>query len=61
MVQNHMLQLLSLIAMEPPATFEAEAVRDEKVKVLRAIRPIDAARVAELTVRGQYVRGTARG
>ena len=57
MVQNHMLQLLSLVAMEPPATFAAEAVRDEKVKVLRAIRPIaDAA-----AVRGQYVRGTARG
>lgn len=61
MVQNHMLQLLSLIAMEPPATFDAEAVRDEKVKVLRAIRPIDAARAADLAVRGQYVRGTARG
>ena len=61
MVQNHMLQLLSLVAMEPPATFDAEAVRDEKVKVLRAIRPMDAARVAELTVRAQYVRGTARG
>jgi glucose-6-phosphate 1-dehydrogenase len=61
MVQNHMLQLLSLIAMEPPATFDAEAVRDEKVKVLRAIRPIDVARVAEMAVRGQYVRGTARG
>jgi glucose-6-phosphate 1-dehydrogenase len=61
MVQNHMLQLLSLVAMEPPATFDAEAVRDEKVKVLRAIRPMDAARVAEATVRGQYVRGTLRG
>ena len=59
MVQNHMLQLLSLVAMEPPATFDAEAVRDEKVKVLRAIRPMDAARVAEGAVRGQYVRGTA--
>lgn len=57
MVQNHMLQLLSLVAMEPPATFAAEAVRDEKVKVLRAIRPIAAA----ATVRGQYVRGIARG
>ncbi len=60
MVQNHMLQLLSLVAMEPPATFEAEAVRDEKVKVLRAIRPPDAARVGQITVRGQYVRGTLR-
>ena len=39
MIQNHLLQLLSLVAMEPPATFEADAVRDEKVKVLRAVRP----------------------
>jgi glucose-6-phosphate 1-dehydrogenase len=61
MVQNHMLQLLSLVAMEPPATFDAEAVRDEKVKVLRAIRPPAAARVGEVTVRGQYVRGSLRG
>jgi len=57
MLQNHMLQLLSLVAMEPPATFDAEAVRDEKVKVLRAIRPLDPARA----LRGQYVRGTLRG
>jgi glucose-6-phosphate 1-dehydrogenase len=61
MVQNHLLQLLSLVAMEPPATFDAEAIRDEKVKVLRAIRPLDPARVADVTVRGQYVRGTTRG
>jgi glucose-6-phosphate 1-dehydrogenase len=57
MVQNHMLQLLSLIAMEPPATFDAEAVRDEKVKVLRAIRPVGE----PAAIRGQYVRGVARG
>ncbi len=61
MVQNHMMQLLSLVAMEPPATFGAEAVRDEKVKVLRAIRPIPAADVARAAIRGQYVRGTLRG
>ena len=61
MVQNHMLQLLSLAAMEPPAAFEAEAVRDEKVKVLRAIRPVPASRSAEFTIRAQYVRGTTRG
>ncbi len=61
MVQNHMMQLLSLVAMEPPATFEAEAVRDEKVKVLRAVRPIAEAQVAERTVRGQYVSGSLRG
>lgn len=57
MVQNHLLQLLSLVAMEPPATFDGEAVRDEKVKVLRAVRPIALA----AAVRGQYVRGTAQG
>ncbi len=61
MVQNHMLQLLSLVAMEPSATFEADAVRDEKVKVLRAIRPIPMARCAELTVRAQYGAGTNHG
>jgi glucose-6-phosphate 1-dehydrogenase len=61
MVQNHMLQLLSLIAMEPPATFEADAVRDEKVKTLRAIRPIPVSRIEETTVRGQYVSGMLRG
>ncbi len=61
MVQNHMLQLLSLVAMEPPATFEADAVRDEKVKVLRAIHPIPVARAGDLTVRAQYASGTLRG
>ena len=45
MVQNHMLQLLALVAMEPPTDFDATAVRDEKVKVLRALRPITAADV----------------
>ena len=58
MVQNHMLQLLSLVAMEPPATFEPDAVRDEKVKVLRAIRPIPVDRTGETTVRAQYISGT---
>jgi len=60
-VQNHMLQLLSLTAMEPPATFEADAVRDEKVKVLRAIRPIPASRAGDVTIRAQYVSGMLRG
>ena len=54
-IQNHMLQLVSLVAMEPPVAFEANAVRDEKVKVLRALRPIDAA------VRGQYTQGSIMG
>jgi glucose-6-phosphate 1-dehydrogenase len=54
MVQNHMLQLLALVAIEPPASFEANAMRDEKVKVLRAMRPIAPEDVARHTVRGQY-------
>jgi len=61
MVQNHMLQLLSLVAMEPPATFEADAVRDEKVKVLRAIRPIPVEPDTDRMVRGQYVSGMLGG
>ena len=58
MVQNHMFQLLSLLAMEPPISFEADAVRDEKVKVLHAVRPMRPDEVFERTVRGQYGPGT---
>ena len=61
MVQNHLMQLLCLIAMEPPVTFEADAVRDEKNKVMQAIRPIDPARVDEVAVRGQYTSGFVGG
>ena len=61
MVQNHMLQLLALVAMEPPSDFNATAVRDEKVKVLRALRPITAADVEAVTVTGQYTRGAIDG
>ncbi|MDZ4277233.1 MAG: glucose-6-phosphate dehydrogenase [Erythrobacter sp.] len=57
MVQNHMLQLLALVAMEPPAHFDATAVRDEKVKVLRALRPVEAGE----TVTGQYRAGAING
>ena len=57
MVQNHMLQLLALVAMEPPAHFDATAVRDEKVKVLRALRPVAAGE----TVTGQYRAGAING
>jgi len=57
MVQNHMLQLLSLVAMEPPTSFDATAVRDEKVKVLRALRPVQAGE----TVTGQYRAGAIGG
>jgi glucose-6-phosphate 1-dehydrogenase len=60
-VQNHLLQLLALVAMEPPVNFDANAVRDEKVKVLRAIRPIPAEAVAERAVRGQYAGGFIEG
>jgi len=57
MVQNHMLQLLTLVAMEPPSRVDGEAIRDEKVKVLRAISPLTPQDVAERTVRGQYLPG----
>ncbi|ANC00930.1 glucose-6-phosphate dehydrogenase [Pseudomonas putida] len=61
MLQNHLLQLLCLVAMEPPAQFEAEAVRDEKVKILRALRPITGQDVQDKTVRGQYSAGKIGG
>lgn len=61
MVQNHLLQLLSLIAMEPPASFQAGAIRDEKVKVLRSIPLLTPEQVASNTVRGQYVQGEIDG
>ncbi len=61
MVQSHMLQLLALVAMEPPAHFNATEVRDEKVKVLRSLRPIDQATAATHSVIGQYVAGVVRG
>jgi glucose-6-phosphate 1-dehydrogenase len=59
MIQNHVLSVLSLVAMEPPANFEATAVRDEKAKVMRAIRPFPLDRLHEYAVRGQYVEGWA--
>lgn len=61
LVQNHMLQLLSLLCMEPPVAFEADAVRDEKVKVLRAIRAPTLAEVPDMAVRAQYARGVVAG
>jgi glucose-6-phosphate 1-dehydrogenase len=61
-VQNHALQILSLVAMEPPTSWDANAVRDEKVKVLRTLHPIRTKEeVLGLTVRGQYTAGTVRG
>ncbi|MCX8155705.1 MAG: glucose-6-phosphate dehydrogenase [Verrucomicrobiae bacterium] len=59
--QNHLLQVLALVAMEPPVTLESEAVRNEKVKLLKSIRPITAAQAATQAVRGQYFAGTIEG
>jgi glucose-6-phosphate 1-dehydrogenase len=61
MVQNHLLQVLALVAMEPPLSLEAEAVRDEKVKLLKSIRPLRPDEVAAQVVRGQYTSGTIAG
>ncbi|MGX5668892.1 glucose-6-phosphate dehydrogenase [Rhizobium daejeonense] len=61
MVQNHMLQLLCLVAMEAPHSMDAEAVRDEKLKVLRSLKPITSANVEKFTVRGQYKAGASAG
>jgi glucose-6-phosphate 1-dehydrogenase len=61
MVQNHLLQLLTLIAMEPPASLDPDSVRNEKVKVLRSLRSIAGSDVALKTVRGQYTSGVSDG
>jgi glucose-6-phosphate 1-dehydrogenase len=61
MVQNHLLQVLCLIAMEPPVSFDADEVRNKKVDVLRAIRPIHPEEVHQMAVRGQYGKGEVKG
>lgn len=61
MVQNHILQLLALLAMEPPTHFDAASIRDEKVKVLRSLRPIDHRTIATDSVIGQYGAGVLAG
>ena len=61
MVQNHILQLLCLVAMETPVSIEADAVRDEKLKVLKALHPIDEGNAGQHTVRGQYRAGATAG
>ena len=61
MVQNHMLQLLCLVAMEPPSSLEADALRDEKLKVLKSLTPINDSNISAFTVRGQYRAGFAEG
>ncbi|MDO8938840.1 MAG: glucose-6-phosphate dehydrogenase [Methylicorpusculum sp.] len=61
MLQNHLLQILTFVAMEPPATLEAQSIHSEKIKVLKALRPITAKNVKEKTVRGQYTAGYMKG
>ena len=61
MVQNHMLQVMALVSMEPPVSLEAEAIRDEKVKLLKSIRQLTPDDVAKQIVRGQYFAGTVDG
>jgi glucose-6-phosphate 1-dehydrogenase len=61
MFQNHMMQLLALTAMEPPSRFEADRVRDEKIKVFRALRPFQMDHLKENLVLGQYAAGTVDG
>jgi glucose-6-phosphate 1-dehydrogenase len=61
MIQNHALQLLTMIAMEPPATNDADAIRDEKLKVLRSLKPFTPDSVSRDVVRGQYRAGTVEG
>lgn len=61
MVQNHLLQILCLVAMEPPISFNADDIRNKKVDVLRAIRPIHAEEIHRVAVRGQYQQGTVLG
>ena len=61
MIQSHMLQLTSLVAMEPPAAFDATAVRNEKIKVLQSIRPFTEESIKSDIVRGQYGPGSTPG
>jgi glucose-6-phosphate 1-dehydrogenase len=61
MITPHLIQLFTLVAMEPPVAFDADAVRDEKMKVLRAVRPIPAHAVGDWAVRAQYVAGAIDG
>ncbi|MDY0926604.1 MULTISPECIES: glucose-6-phosphate dehydrogenase [Pantoea] len=61
MIQNHLLQILTMIAMSPPSDLSADAIRDEKVKVLRSLRRIDQTNVRDKTVRGQYTAGFVQG
>ena len=61
MIQNHLMQLLCLVAMEPPCSLKADSVRDEKVKVLRSLRPMNVSDIEAKTVRAQYTKGSIDG
>lgn len=61
MVQNHLLQLLCIVAMEPPAKMKSDAVRDEKVKVIKALKPIEGSDIHDKVIRGQYSEGVSEG
>jgi len=61
MIQNHLMQLICLIAMEPPCSIEANSIRDEKVKVLRSFRKMNDTDIKEKTVRAQYIEGSSQG
>jgi glucose-6-phosphate 1-dehydrogenase len=61
MIQNHLLQVLTLVAMDPPVNLDADSIRDEKVKVLKSLRPINMDNIYENTVRGQYSSGFLKG
>ncbi|MDR0370509.1 MAG: glucose-6-phosphate dehydrogenase [Prevotellaceae bacterium] len=61
MIQNHLLQVLAVVAMEPPVVFDSDAIRNETVKVLQALRPIEADNIAEHVIRGQYIATTVNG
>ena len=61
MLQNHLLQLLCIVAMEPPATLEADVVRDENLKVLRSLKPLNEDDVVINVIRGQYKAGAIAG
>jgi len=61
MVQNHLLQLLSIVAMEPPHSIDSDSVRDEKLRILRALKPVNTQDIGKVAVRGQYHAGVVRG
>jgi glucose-6-phosphate 1-dehydrogenase len=61
MIQNHLFQLLALVAMEPPISFDGDAIRDQKVRVLQAIKPMDDEEIIRNSVRGQYGSGFVEG